>query len=112
MKILITICGLLNGLYMLIDGIHVMIKGKYIGPEKPGPWAGIFSKFDINVFKLGPVFIGFGILWLLWIYALWSSQPWANIFGIIISILTLWYLPVGTLLSVIILLVLIFRSTI
>jgi uncharacterized membrane protein (DUF2068 family) len=99
MKILITILGLLNGGYMLLDGIFVMLKGKYIGPEKPGPWANVFYKFDINVFKLGPLFIVFGLLWLTWLYGLWTNQNWAFIFGLIISVLTLWYLPVGTVFS-------------
>ena len=108
MKILITILGILNGGYMLLDGIFVMIKGKYIGPEKPGPWANLFYKLNIDVFKLGPVFIVFGILWLIWLYGLWTNQSWTYSFGLIISILTLWYLPVGTLCSIIIFLVLIF----
>lgn len=107
MKILITILGLLNGCYMLIDGLYVMVKGKYIGPEKPGPWAEIFYRLNVNVFKLGPLFVAFGLLWLVWLYSLWTNQSWSYFFGIIISILTFWYLPVGTLFSVVILLVLI-----
>ena len=110
MKIIVTILGLLNGLYMLIDGIYVMIKGKYIGPEKPGPWAGLFSKLDVNVFKLGPLFIIFGLLWLIWLYGLWTHQSWMITFGIILSILTLWYLPVGTIISIVILLILVFAK--
>ena len=103
MKILITILGFLNGTYMLLDGFFVIFKGKYIGPEKPGPWANIFYKLDINVFKLGPLFIIFGLLWLTWLYGLWTNQSWGYTFGLVISILTLWYLPVGTLFSLIIL---------
>jgi hypothetical protein len=110
MKILISILGLLNGAYMLIDGIFVMLKGKYIGPSKPGPWANVFYKLNVDVFKLGPLFIVFGMLWLAWIYSLWSNQSWTYIFGILICILTFWYLPVGTLFSIIILLVLIFAK--
>ena len=110
MKILITILGLLNGGYMLLDGIYVMMKGKYIGPQKPGPWAGIFEKFNVDVFKLGPLFIVFGLLWLAWLYGLWTNQSWSYLYGIVISILTFWYLPVGTLFSLIILLVLIFAK--
>jgi hypothetical protein len=108
MKILITILGFLNGGYMLLDGIYVLLKGKYIGPEKPGPWANIFYKMDINVFKLGPMFIAFGIMWLIWLYSLWANLSWSHAFGIIVCILTLWYLPVGTLLSLVILLILVF----
>jgi hypothetical protein len=108
MKILITILGFLNGGYMLLDGIYVLLKGKYIGPEKPGPWANVFYKLDINVFKLGPMFITFGIMWLVWLYSLWANLSWSHVYGIIVCILTLWYLPVGTLLSIVILLILVF----
>lgn len=37
MKLLVTILCLLNGGFMLLDGIFVLIKGKYIGPEKTRP---------------------------------------------------------------------------
>lgn len=106
MKILLSILAFLNGGYMLLDGIFVLLKGKYIGPEKPGPWANLFYKLDVNVFKLGPLFIVFGLLWLAWLYALWTKQSWTFPFGIFISIFTLWYLPVGTLFSLIVLIVL------
>jgi hypothetical protein len=77
MKLLVTILGFLTGGFMLLDGLYVMFKGKYIGPEKPGPWANLFYKLDVNVFKLGPLFIIFGLLWLAWLYALWTNQGWA-----------------------------------
>lgn len=86
---------------MLLDGIYVMVKGKYIGPEKPGPWANLFYKLDIDVFKLGPVFILYGLLWLIWTYALISTQSWAYLFGLTLAVLTLWYLPIGTLIAVV-----------
>lgn len=103
MKLVITILGSMNGLYMLIDGIFVLVNGKYIGPEKPGPWAGLFEKPGVDVFKLGPLFILSGLAWLGWIMALWSGQSFAWLSGSVLSVLTLWYLPVGTLFSVIIL---------
>ncbi len=100
MKIFLLILGLLNGGYMLFDGVFVMLKGKFIGPDKPGPWANLFNKLNIDVFKLGPLFITFGILWLIWVYALCTEQSWVYVFGLIISLFTLWYLPAGTLFSV------------
>jgi len=106
MKILLFIIAFLNGAYMLLDGVFVMLKGKYIGPEKPGPWANLFYKLDIDVFKLGPLFIIFGLLWLVWLCGLWTNQSWVYISGLIISVLTWWYLPVGTLFSLIIFVVL------
>jgi hypothetical protein len=108
MKILITILALLNGGYMLLDGIYVMMKGKYIGPARPGPWANLFEYMNINVFKLGPLFIVFGLVWLIWLYSFWTNQSWSYLLGIVISVLSLWYLPFGTLFSLIILGFLIF----
>lgn len=102
MKILISILGFLNGFYMLLDGIFVSIKGKYIGPEKPGPWAGIFYKMNVDVFKLGWLFILLGCMWLIWVYALTTGRQWAYGYGIGVGILTLWYLPAGTIFSVVI----------
>jgi hypothetical protein len=100
MKLVFIILSVINGGYMLTDGIYVMLNGKYIGPEKPGPWAGIFYSFKVDVFKLGPLFIIYGLLWLAFAYSLYSSQQWAYVFGIIVSIITLWYLPLGTLISI------------
>ena len=108
MKLLITILGLINAAFMLLDGIYVMLNGKYIGPEKPGPWAGIFEKMNIDVFKLGPMFILFGLLWFFFIYGFTTYQSWAYPFGIIVSLATLWYLPFGTLISIIALAFLLF----
>jgi hypothetical protein len=106
MKTIIAILSAIMGGYMLIDGIFVMLKGKYIGPERPGPWANLFYSLGINVMRLGPLFIAFGILWLCWLYALLTSQSWAYSFGIVLSLLSLWYLPVGTLISIIVLIAL------
>lgn len=100
MKIILIILGLLNGGYMLLDGGFVMLNGKFIGTAKPGPWANLFYTLNLDVFKLGPLFITFGILWLIWVYALYTTQSWAYVFGLIISLFTLWYLSIGTLFSI------------
>lgn len=106
MKSFILLLGLLNGGYMLVDGVFVLLNGKFIGPDKPGPWANLFYKLNIDVFKLGPVFILYGLLWLLWVYAIWTNQSWSHIFGVVISFLTLWYLPIGTLISMVLIILL------
>jgi hypothetical protein len=107
MKIVVIILSLLNGGFMLADGIYVLINGKYIGPEKPGPWANIFQLFNIDVFKLGPMFMLFGLAWLCFTATYISNFDCAFTFGLIMCILTLWYLPVGTIFSLIILVLLI-----
>ncbi|SIN65509.1 hypothetical protein SAMN04488055_0227 [Chitinophaga niabensis] len=95
---------------MLLDGIFVIVRGKFIGPEKPGPWANLFYKLNVNVFKLGPLFITFGLLWLMWVYSIWANQPRAYIPGMLVCILSLWYLPIGTIFSIIIIAVLLFAK--
>ena len=108
MKYLVLIPAFVNGAFMLIDGMYVMLNGKYIGPEKPGPWALLFSVTGVDVFKLGPLFVLFGITWLIFAGAFWSDAVWARNLGLVLSVLTLWYLPLGTLISIIIFLVLMF----
>lgn len=111
MKLFITILAVLNGGFMLTDGIYVMVNNKYIGPPRPGPWANLFYLFNVDVFKLGPLFVVYGLLWLVWVYALWTKQTWAWVAGISVCLLTLWYLPIGTLFSIIILGVLFFARS-
>ena len=108
MKYLVIGLSLLNGLWMLIDGIHVIARGKYIGPEKPGPWASLIGLTGVDVFKLGPLFVLYGVAWIAFVIFSLTDVSWARGFGIALSIATLWYLPVGTLISLIVLAALIF----
>ena len=93
---------------MLIDGIYVIANGKYIGPERPGPWASLISFTGADVFKLGPLFILFGLAWLTFVGALFVDAGWAKGFGLLLSVVTLWYLPFGTLISIVVFIALIF----
>ena len=93
---------------MLADGLYVIVVGKYIGPEKPGPWASLIAPIGVDVFKLGPVFVLFGVMWLIFAASFFSEMTWARNLGLVLSILTLWYLPFGTIISVVVLVVLAF----
>jgi hypothetical protein len=108
MKYVVIGLSLVNGLWMLIDGVYVIANGKYIGPEKPGPWAAVVELTGIDVFKLGPLFILFGMAWIVFVGAFFAEVEWARNLGLILSLLTLWYLPFGTLISVVVLFALIF----
>ena len=108
MKYVVLGLALINGAWMLVDGVYVLLNGKYIGPEKPGPWASLISTTGVDVFKLGPLFIVFGFAWLLFVFGFWTEAAWSRTFGLIVSVLTLWYLPFGTLISITVLALLVF----
>lgn len=108
MRYVVAGLALINGLWMLIDGVYVIANGKYIGPEKPGPWASVVGLTGIDVFRLGPVFVIYGLAWLVFAVAIFNGANWARTMGLVLPILTLWYLPFGTLISIVILSLLIF----
>lgn len=111
-KIITSLIALLVGGWMIFDGIHVLATGKYFGPEKPGLWSDLVAAIGVDPFKLGPLFIAFGVLWFLFLAAMLLRQSWGWQPALLTAVLTLWYLPVGTVLSLLYILLLIHsRST-
>src|SRR3954471_11020917 len=101
LKLVTSLVGCLAGGWMIFDGIHVMLRGKYFGPDKPGPWSVLFTKLGVDPFSLGPLFILLGILWLVFLLAMLAGQPWGWYGAIAVAALSLWYLPLGTVLSIV-----------
>jgi hypothetical protein len=110
-KILTAVVGLLAGGWMVFDGVHVMLRGKYFGPDKPGPWSVLFARVGIDPFRLGPLFIVLGTLWLVFLVALLCDRTWGWYGAAGIAVLSLWYLPLGTILSLLYLGLLFFGMT-
>jgi hypothetical protein len=99
-KVALALVGLVAGGWMIVDGVHVMLRGKYIGPEKPGPWSILFDRMADDPFKLSPMFDAFGVLWLVFLAATLAGQTWGRYGAAAVAVASLWYLPVGTVLSV------------
>ncbi|MFV2055630.1 MAG: hypothetical protein ACC707_04140 [Thiohalomonadales bacterium] len=99
--------AVLNGGWMLFDGIHVIRKGKYFGPDEPGSWSKIVSALGINPFSMGPVFVVLGIVWFLSIGGIVTSSSWGWLSLLITAIATLWYVKIGTVISLIVIAILI-----
>lgn len=96
---------------MIFDGVHVLLTGKYFGPEKPGPWSDLVSSVGVDPFNLGILFIILGVLWLLFLVGMLLNRSWAWYGAVFAAVATLWYLPVGTFLSALyIALLFVFRS--
>src|SRR4051812_47222112 len=74
-KLLITAIALLAGGWMTVDGTHCLLCGKYIGPEKPGPWSIPFVAAGITPFRLAPVLVVLGAAWIAGTIFLLSAPP-------------------------------------
>ncbi|HEX8265649.1 MAG TPA: hypothetical protein VF596_09605 [Pyrinomonadaceae bacterium] len=110
-KVLLSLVALITGGWMIFDGAYVLLTGNYFGTEKPGAWSDVVSAFGINPFNLGVPFIILGFLWFSFLVGVLFHQPWAWYGALYVAIATLWYLPVGTVLSLVyITLLFVFRS--
>jgi len=110
-KIVLSFIAISVGGWMIFDGAHVLITGKYFGPAKPGPWSSLVSAVGLTPFSLGIPFIIFGLLWLFCLAMLYLDHSWAWYGALLVAILTLWYLPLGTAFSLLyIAVLLVFRS--
>jgi hypothetical protein len=96
-RVALVVLALITGGFQLLDGTHVLITGKYIGPETPGPWRHSVQAVGLDPFTLGPVFIALGACWLTaTALLLITTSTWAWWSLVATAALTLWYLPVGT----------------
>jgi hypothetical protein len=96
-RVSIAALALLTGGFQVIDGIHELRTGTYIGPETPGPWRNVVTAVGLDPFTLGPAFIVLGSCWLAAAALLLvtsSTAAWCALF--VTAVMTLWYLPVGT----------------
>ncbi len=93
---------------MVIDGLHGLTTGNYIGPKDKqgqivlGPWSKVVSKVGIqpNSRLMKTLFVLFGVIWLILLAAFWLKIQWAKPALMIMAIGSLWYLPVGTMDSI------------
>jgi len=96
----------LTGGWMLFDGMHVLLTGGYASDSQPGPWAALVAFIGLNPYRIGPLFVLLGILWLICTLAHLLGTGWGKPGATATAIATLWYVPVGTALSVVYLAVL------
>jgi hypothetical protein len=100
-RLLAGLVAALAGGWMVFDGVHVMLRGKYFGPERPGPWSIPFVRLGVDPFALGPLFIVLGAAWLVCLVALLSGQAWGWWGAVIVAVASLWYFPLGTVLALV-----------
>lgn len=111
---IVVILTVLNGGYMAFDGIRALTTGDYLTPQSGeyagqlGPWAKLVKAIGIeprsSVMK--SIFVVLGILGIAAAVCFALKISWAWWAVLSVSILGLWYLPFGTIIGLIIILLL------
>lgn len=105
MRIVVVIIAIVVGGWLTFDGIRALTKGDYVtsADGKLGPWSSVVSKFGLEprsaVMKWLHVILG--VAWLLSGVCYFAGISAGRPALLVCSGLTLWYLPVGTLLSIV-----------
>lgn len=116
MKYLISMIALCMGGWMLFDGCRALIVGDYITPGSGaaagqlGPWSRVVraAGLEPRSTRVKLLHVGLGAFWLAALAAFYGRPflGWWALFGAALA--TVWYLPIGTALSIIELLLLYF----
>lgn len=115
--VIIVLIGL-NAVWMTFDGARALIVGDFITPSSGeyagqlGPWSKIVKIFGINprssLMKL--IFLGYGLTALVFLVCFALNLSWAWWGIVVVAILGLWYLPIGTAINVVVLILLVVSS--
>jgi hypothetical protein len=107
-RILILLCTLVEAGWMALDGSRALIVGDFITPRS-GPYAGQVGPWRHLVRRVGldprgtlmmGIFAVYGWGWLLVAVAFGLGAPWAWGAMLVAAAGALWFLPFGTLCSI------------
>jgi len=108
-NLIIVSCAILVAGWFAFDGARALRVGDYITPKKGrfagqlGPWSKIVRAIGINPRSTGMklTFLIYGLIWLVIIICFLLGTSWSWWGMLVAAILSLWYLPFGTLLGLI-----------
>jgi hypothetical protein len=106
---IVILLALVEGGWLAFDGGRALITGDYVTPSSGecagqlGPWSKLVSAVGIEPRStlMKSIHLGLGVVWLAAIICFVAGVPRAWTAMLICAIAALWYLPFGTLLSVI-----------
>jgi hypothetical protein len=107
------------GIWMLVDGTRAFLVGDYFTPQSGeyvgqlGPWATLVSAtgLDPRSALLKAVHVGLGLFWLASMAAFLAWPSWGRRTLRAAAFLSLWYLPFGTLIGVLVLVLLVLHPS-
>ncbi|HVE62783.1 MAG TPA: hypothetical protein VNB94_03125 [Mycobacteriales bacterium] len=114
LQVVTAVLCLLQGGYMVVDGVRALMVGSYITPSSGdyagqlGPWAPVVSALGIDPYSSGMklTFVALGAAWLVAAFGVTAGAHWAWRLGRTVAVLSLWYLIPGTVIAVLVILLL------
>ena len=112
---IIILLALLQAGWMAFDGSRALIVGDYVTPSSGeyagqlGPWSRLVAAAGIppRSILMKSIFVIYGLIWLLITAAFaFTNAPWSWPAMFLAALLSLWYLPIGTALGLLQLLLL------
>ena len=108
---LIAILVLFTAGWMLFDGTRALLVGDYVTPTtgeyagQLGPWANLVEAVGLEPRSalMKSIFVLYGALALTMLVCYLLGYPWAPGALIVVCFLGLWYLPFGTITSLVVL---------
>lgn len=99
--------ALIEGGWLAFDGAHALVVGDYVTPSSGrhagqlGPWARVVAAVGIEPRStlMKSIHLGLGAAWLVVMVCFALGLPWAWWGMLVCAVLGLWYLPFGTVLS-------------
>ena len=98
---------------MILDGLRALFTGNYTSLKggRLGPWAALVSAVGINPLSTGMkwLYVVYGLLWLVITICFSVGLRWARAIMLIAAIGMLWFLPFGTLFSLLQIILLLYK---
>lgn len=109
LKWLIAVLGFIVAGWMAFDGGRALVLGDYVTPSSGqyagqlGPWSRVVAAAGIEPRStlMKSIFLVYGLAWIAVIVAFLRGADWAGWGMLVAAVGSLWYLPFGTLLGIV-----------
>lgn len=119
-RVLILLCTLLEAGWMAFDGTRALVVGEFVTPTSGpyagqlGPWSHLVQRVGLNPrgTPMKVIFAVYGIAWLVVGAGFALGARWSWPAMLVAAVGAVWFLPFGTVLSVVqVALLLVFRRS-
>lgn len=114
MRSAVLVLALVLGGWFAFDGVHALTRGDYVTPRSGahagqlGPWAHLVSAVGLEPRStlMKSVHLLFGAAWLVAAAGFLRRAPWGWRGLLLSAVASLWYVPFGTLIGIVLLVLL------